>query len=133
IKCLLMTIQENWEWLKQPCQGNSLNRLKREDQTIIFDFNSMTLEHIYPYSALHEDKDMDMEKLKNNIGNIVLLDPTRNNKNDNKPFIDKKNSFENTGIGIHSWIYEQKEWTEESVKKLTETYVDAAVKVFSFS
>lgn len=73
---------------------------------------------------------MDMEKLKNNIGNIVLLDPTRNNKNDNKPFIDKKNSFENTGIGIHSWIYEQKEWTEESVKKLTETYVDAAVKVF---
>ncbi|EPK8488622.1 DUF262 domain-containing protein, partial [Klebsiella pneumoniae] len=72
IKCLLMTIQENWEWLNQPCQGNSLNRLKREDQSVIFDFNSMTLEHIYPYSAHQEDKDVDMEKLKNNIGNIVL-------------------------------------------------------------
>ena len=133
IKCLLMTIQENWEWLIQPCQGNSLNRLKREDQTVIFDFNSMTLEHIYPYSAHQEDKNMDMEKIKNNIGNIVLLDPSRNNKNDNKSFINKKDTFKNTGIGIHSWIYEQEKWTEESVKKLTDMYVEAAIKVFSFS
>ncbi|MEN4573835.1 DUF262 domain-containing HNH endonuclease family protein [Pantoea agglomerans] len=133
IKCLLMTIQENWSWLKQPCQGNSLNRLKKEDKTVIFDFNSMTLEHMYPYSAHQEDKVLDMEKIKNNIGNIVLLDPVRNQKNDNKSFVDKKSSFENTGIGIHSWIYEQNNWTEDSVKKLTEIYVDAANKVFSFS
>lgn len=133
IKCLLMTIQENWEWLNQPCQGNSLNRLKREDQSVIFDFNSMTLEHIYPYSAHQEDKDVDMEKLKNNIGNIVLLDPSRNNKNDNKPFKDKKSTFNNTGIGVHSWIHEQTDWTENSIKKLTDIYVDAAIKVFSFS
>lgn len=133
IKCLLMTIQENWEWLKQPCQGNSLNRLKREDQSVIFDFNSMTLEHIYPYSASLADKDMEMEKTKNNIGNIVLLDPSRNQKNENKPFKNKRESFENTGIGIHSWISEQTEWTEESIKKLTDIYVDAAAKIFSFS
>ncbi|EPN9527764.1 DUF262 domain-containing protein [Cronobacter malonaticus] len=133
IKCLLMTIQENWNWLQQPCQGNSLNRLKREDQTVIFDFNSMTLEHIYPYSALKEDKDLEMEKIKNSIGNIVILDPSRNQKNENKSFVNKKNTFENTGIGIHSWIYEQQEWTEDSVKKLTDLYVDAAIKTFSFS
>lgn len=100
---------------------------------MIFDFNSMTLEHIYPYSAHQEDKNMDMEKIKNNIGNIVLLDPSRNNKNDNKSFINKKDTFKNTGIGIHSWIYEQEKWTEESVKKLTDMYVEAAIKVFSFS
>ncbi|WP_049294604.1 DUF262 domain-containing protein [Franconibacter helveticus] len=133
IKCLLMTIQENWGWLNQPCKGNSLNRLKREDQSVIFDFNSMTLEHIYPYSALQVDKDINMEKVKNNIGNIVLLDPSRNQKNENNSFNYKKTAFENTGIGIHLWISEQAEWTEECVKKLTDIYVDAATKVFSFA
>jgi len=133
VKCLLMTIQENWAWLNLPCRGNSLNRLKREDQTVIFDFNSMTLEHIYPNSAKLEHKNMDMEKVKNNIGNIVLLDPSRNHKNDNKPFSSKKSEFENTGIGIHSWVCAQEDWTEQSVKDLTDIYVDAAKKVFSFS
>ena len=133
IKCLLMTVQENWDWLNQPCHGSSLNRLKKEDQSVIFDFNSMTLEHIYPYSALPVDRDIEMEKVKNSIGNIVLLDPSRNQKNDNKPFKNKKITFENTGIGIHSWIREQTEWTEDTVKQLTDIYVDAARKVFSFS
>lgn len=133
IKCLLMTIQENWEWLMQPCQGSSLNRLKKEDQSVIFDFNSMTLEHIYPYSAHQEEKDPEMEKIKNSIGNIVFLDPARNHKNDNKSFVNKRDIFKNTGIGIHSMIYEQEKWTEESIKKLTDIYVDAAIKVFSFS
>lgn len=133
LKCLLMTIQENWEWLNLPCQGNSLNRLKREDQSVIYDFNSMTLEHIYPYSASLVDRDAEMEKVKNSIGNIALLDPSRNHKNDNKSFINKIDTFENTGIGIHSWISEQKNWTEETVKNLTDIYVNAAVKIFSFS
>lgn len=128
-----MTIQENWEWLNLSCRGSSLNRLRKEDQSVIYDFNSMTLEHIYPYSASLSDKDVEMEKIKNNIGNIVLLDPSRNQKNDNKSFQNKRDTFENTGIGIHSWISEQKEWTEESIKKLTDSYVDAAVKIFSFS
>uniref|UniRef100_UPI00131A218F GmrSD restriction endonuclease domain-containing protein n=1 Tax=Cronobacter sakazakii TaxID=28141 RepID=UPI00131A218F len=76
---------------------------------------------------------LEMEKIKNSIGNIVILDPSRNQKNENKSFVNKKNTFENTGIGIHSWIYEQQEWTEDSVKKLTDLYVDAAIKTFSFS
>ncbi|MDY0887519.1 DUF262 domain-containing protein [Kosakonia sp. CFBP8986] len=133
LKCFLLTIQENWEWLSLPCQGSSLNRLKKEDHNLVYDFNSMTLEHIYPYSAAPQDKNIDMEKIKNSIGNIVLLDPGRNNKNENKMFSDKRNNFENTGIGMHSFIHSRNCWDEGSIRDLADRYVELAVKVFSFN
>ncbi|MBD2792565.1 DUF262 domain-containing protein [Xenorhabdus szentirmaii] len=132
IKCLLISIQENWSWLMQPCQGTSQNRLKKEDESIFYDFNNTTLEHLYPYSSSGENKSLEMEKIKNTIGNIVILDPGRNSRNENKPFNEKKDSFANTGIGIHSLIVDKDDWTELDIKELTEKYIEYAVKVFSF-
>ncbi|MDE9538558.1 DUF262 domain-containing protein [Xenorhabdus bovienii] len=132
IKCLLITIQENWSWLMLPCQGTSENRLRREENSIIYDFNNTTLEHLYPYSAPSEYKSPETEKIKNTIGNIVILDPGRNARNENKLFNKKKDIFINTGIGIHSFIVDKDDWNESNIIELTDKYIDYAVKVFSF-
>ncbi|VFS56738.1 Protein of uncharacterised function (DUF1524) [Leminorella grimontii] len=132
IKCLLITIQENWIWLELPNQGSSKNRLKKEDKSVSYDFNNMTLEHIYPHSISEGNKKPEIEKLKNTIGNIVILDPNKNSQNSNKDFKDKKDSFLNTGIGIHKWISNKDDWTENDIKELTEKYIEYAIKVFSF-
>lgn len=131
LKCLLVTIEENWQWLNS---GNIScdSRLRLEDKTRVFDFNNTTLEHLYPYHAEKDERVEVLEKIKNNIGNIVLLDITRNTKNDDKSFTQKKDNFINTGIGIHQYLLENEEWNEESINRLTEIYIDSACKTFSF-
>ncbi|EFS6056999.1 HNH endonuclease, partial [Salmonella enterica subsp. enterica serovar Ohio] len=78
------------------------------------------------------EREENVEKIKNTIGNIVILDMTRNTKNDDKSFSQKKDNFINTGIGIHQYILEKTEWNEQDINELTERYIGYACKVFSF-
>ncbi|WP_145031427.1 DUF262 domain-containing protein [Pantoea ananatis] len=131
LKCLLITIEENWQWL---CSENLTcsNRLQLEDKTRIFDFNNTCLEHLYPENAGKNFRDENMEKIKNSIGNIVIADGARSIGGDDKPFFEKRKIFINTGIGSHKCIIEKKEWTVDNIKSLTEKYIEYACKVFSF-
>ncbi|EBW5024599.1 DUF1524 domain-containing protein, partial [Salmonella enterica subsp. enterica serovar Derby] len=131
LKCLLVTIEENWQWLNSGSTSCE-SRLKLEDKTRVFDFNNTTLEHLYPYSVGENEREENVEKIKNTIGNIVILDMTRNTKNDDKSFSQKKDNFINTGIGIHQYILEKTEWNEQDINELTERYIGYACKVFSF-
>lgn len=133
LKYLLITLEENWQWLNSGASGLSQNRRKREDRSRIFDFNQTTLEHLYPYSAKPQDIKKELEPLKNTLGNIVLLDINRNQKNDDKSFVDKKESFTNTGIGIHSNLLSKNDWTEQDVNDLVQKYIDFSLRVFSFN
>jgi len=132
IKCLLITIQENWQWLMDSNHSSPANRLRREDRSVVFEFNNTTLEHISPYSSTSNSDNSDVDKLKNSIGNLVILDVNRNSKNDNKSFSAKKEFFKNTGIGIHEKLLSYDEWQESSIHDLQSKYIDYSLKVFSF-
>lgn len=132
IKYLLVTLQENWTWLKAQPERPVKNRLILEEKTKVFDFNNTTIEHLYPYSAKPDDVNMDMEPIKNRLGNLALLDINNNAKNDNKAFIDKKVSFQNTGIGAHDMISKEQVWSKIEFEKLEDEYLTASLRVFSF-
>lgn len=132
LKYLLITLEENWQWINNGCMGTSKKRIKMEDRSRIFDFSQTTLEHIYPHSAKDKDRRDELEHIKNSIGNLVLLDMSRNGKNDDKPFIEKKENFINTGFGIHAYLLSKDDWTKSELDELTEMYINYCCKVFSF-
>lgn len=132
IKYLLVTLQENWKWFKALPERPVSSRLALEEKTTVFDFNNTTIEHLYPYSAKQVDIDLDMEAVKNKIGNLALLDINNNEKNDNKKFIDKINSFKNTGIGVHEMLINEQIWSLAEFEKLQDEYIKASLRVFSF-
>lgn len=132
LKYLLITLEENWQWVNSGGIGSRKNRIKKEDRSRIFEFSQTTLEHLYPYNAKEGDRNNVLETMKNHIGNIALLDINRNAKNDNKSFSGKKENFKNTGIGIHKHLLTKKDWTKEEIDELTELYINYSCKVFSF-
>ncbi|PME55963.1 DUF262 domain-containing protein [Vibrio lentus] len=132
LKYLLITLQENWAWVTDGYKTGPENRLKREDITTVFDFNNTSLEHLYPYSAKPEDVSEDMEAIKNSVGNLVLLDLDRNRSNDNKIFEEKRDAFDNTGIGVHKLVFDSESWGNEEAKVLEEKYLECAKRVFCF-
>ena len=132
IKYLMITIQENWRWVTSPVVKGVSERLKMEDRSVVFDFNNTSIEHLYPYSARERDLNEEMEKLKNRIGNLTILDPNKNSSNADKPFPEKKANFANSGIGVHDFIMKYDEWGEDEVAALESEYIDKAIRVFSF-
>lgn len=132
LKYLMVTIQENWRWLTNVPELGVRRRLGLEDKTVVFDFKNTTIEHLYPYSAKEEDRDPEMEDLKNRIGNLVILDINTNASNKDKIFEDKLDGFRNTGIGIHEFILEHVQWSSEEVELLRGKYTDLCIKAFSF-
>ncbi|MCW8107121.1 DUF262 domain-containing HNH endonuclease family protein [Alteromonas ponticola] len=132
IKYLLVTLQENWMWATSTPPKPIKKMLAMEDKSIVFDFNNTTIEHIYPYSARKDDVIEEMESVKNQIGNLALLDINRNRSNADKPFREKKDKFDNTGIGIHSKIVEKEQWSKGEFEELKSRYIELMIKVFSF-
>lgn len=132
IKYLLVTIQENWDWLTNEPELSIRRRLEMENRSVVFDFNNTTIEHLYPYSAREHDRVDSLEDKKNRIGNLVMLDLNRNRSNGDRVFADKKGNFDNSGIGIHSFILAQESWDNEAMDSLMEKYLTYSVKAFSF-
>ncbi|MCQ8880706.1 DUF262 domain-containing HNH endonuclease family protein [Pseudoalteromonas shioyasakiensis] len=132
LKYLMVTIQENWRWLTNEPELGIRRRLGLEDKTVVFDFKNTSIEHLYPYSAKEEDRDPEMEELKNRIGNLVILNINTNASNKDKIFEDKLDGFRNSGIGVHEFILEHEQWSTVEVELLRGRYIDLCIKAFSF-
>ncbi len=132
IKYLMVTIQENWDWLTAPNELSIRRRFNMEDKTVVFDFNNTTIEHLYPYSAREGESSDEMEELKNRIGNLVILDINTNSSNADLPFAEKKDNFINSGIGIHEMLADPDTWETEQYELLKERYIELSLRAFSF-
>jgi len=132
LKYLMVTIQENWNWLTNNPALGIRRRLEMEDKTVVFDFKNTTIEHLYPYSAKEEDRDADLEEVKNRIGNLVILDVNTNASNKDKKFEDKLEGFRNSGIGIHELILQHDSWDTDKVESLHNQYIALCIRAFSF-
>lgn len=132
IKYLLVTIQENWDWVSSTPELSIRRRLEMENRSTVFDFNNTTLEHLYPYSARAADIEELLEDKKNKIGNLVMLDLNTNRSNGDKTYQQKLSNFDNTGIGIHQFVLTNTDWDGTSMESLTNKYIEYSIKAFSF-
>lgn len=132
IKYLLVAVEENWNWISSGAKGGIKRRQKLEDKSRVFDYNTTTLEHLYPYSARPEDIDEECEPIKNSIGNLVLLDQVKNQRHDNKSFIEKKDSFVETSVATHSLLVGKRDWKKDDIENLLDDYIRWSKLIFRF-
>ncbi|MDO4925609.1 MAG: DUF262 domain-containing HNH endonuclease family protein [Turicibacter sp.] len=93
--------------------------------------DNITIEHIYPQSAVC--KCDTMEEVKHKIGNLTLLALDENIANSNKLFEDKKDGYKNEQIHITRMLTEYNEWNIANYKKQTDFYINIACKVYNLA
>jgi hypothetical protein len=131
LKCLLVTLEENWNWFANSCRGGVVGRLKQEDHARPFDLESTTIEHLYPQRAKQADVDMTLEPVKHGIGNLTILDPNTNIADRNLPFVKKRTSLEKSNCLMTREVSEFQQWKLTDVEAWGRRLVEAAIRVFA--
>jgi hypothetical protein len=126
IRYLLITLEDYAAWYEEGAQGMP----KCKDKTRVFDSSNTTLEHLYPQSAESKDKDLALEEVKHDLGNLTIFGPGDNDKLANKPFADKKKALESSSLKLNREIGKLSSWTRKDVAARTEMLSKMAVRVF---
>ena len=126
IKYMLITLEDYYRWYEKGASGSP----KCQDKGRVFDFPNTTFEHVYPRSAKAENKDSQLEMVKDTIGNLTILGPEDNDKLANQSFDEKSKLFEKSSLTSNRKISEQQVWTSDIVEQRTENLADMALKVF---
>lgn len=126
IRYLLAALDEYFPWLEKGAQGAPTCK----DKTRVLDYESMTLEHVYPESAQEAEQDAKLERVKGTIGNLAILSQDENLELGNKPFSEKRKSLRSSSFRLNREIGQHKRWTDKSVGRRTDFLVEMALKVF---
>ena len=122
----ITTLEDYTKWYKDGANGVP----KCKDKMRVFDRQNTTIEHIYPKSADVKNVDKNLEKVKNDLGNLTILGPEDNNAAGNKSFADKRTFFEASSLRMNKDISKNIDWTADIVKQRTDKLVSMALKVF---
>ena len=93
-------------------------------QTI--DYSTMTIEHLVPQSKIGQDGFT--EQTVGQIGNLILVSSSGNNKLGNKSFTEKKKVLMGTGFPLPAEIAAADEWGVEQIIKRTNNMASEAYK-----
>ena len=91
---------------------------KKNNLNTSIDYDSLTIEHIYPENPSSVTK-LD-DELVGLLGNLILADHNLNEKLGTKTFKEKKNILEKAGVFIDDEIKNAKKWEEEEIFERTE-------------
>ena len=113
-----------------------LVKIEKKEFHTDLDLNSdlYTIEHIIPenineWDNLPEDE---IERCVYRIGNLTLLEENLNKKADQKPYIEKKEIFNESKVNITKQIpSEFKNWNEESISKRQRKFARVAKSIWS--
>ncbi|MBN2572035.1 MAG: DUF262 domain-containing protein [Ignavibacteriales bacterium] len=101
---------------------NKIHKYQSRNDGILVNYNLMTMEHIASQnSGLYKDFG---DKLIGQIGNLLLIDETQNNKLDNKPYSEKKRIYLKTKIMLDDFIENNSDWTKEIIQERTDYYAE---------
>lgn len=127
IKYLLLQFEENFSWLKS--NDRSLkNRDKLLDKSHVLDFPMVSIEHIYPQKS--KSGNAELERLKNRVENLTLLDRNINSQLGNKPFHEKRLSFKESKFKINNEIANFESWNEQSLLERKRIMLDSVIDLF---
>lgn len=127
IKYFLITIEHYMRWYIGGATGAPICM----DKTRIYDFISTTIEHIYPRNAQPANVDLNVEPLKNSLGNLTFMGPGDNGLGGNENFAFKKPLFQASSVNINQEIGKKTQWTIIEVNAWLNELKTIAVKVFN--
>ncbi len=126
IRYFLITIEDYSKWVESGAAGVP----KCKDKTRVFDFNTTTIEHVYPRQPSEDDKNDDLESVKHVLGNLTILSPEENEDLKNKPPEKKLEAFAHSSVKLNREIAENDEWTKTIVEQRTNHLAGKALKIF---
>jgi hypothetical protein len=89
------------------------------------------VEHIYPQNPEEEDRDVELDELVHNIGNLTILDPADNTDLGNSPFAVKAEHFSNSRLQINQEIADNYDaWNADSVRNRAESLAQLTADIF---
>ncbi|KPZ67780.1 hypothetical protein AN394_03470 [Pseudoalteromonas sp. P1-26] len=131
LRYLLLGIEDSWRWFQNGMKEGASGREKNIDYSAVYEFSSITLEHIYPQNA--KTANIEMEQDLNKIGNITLLDPQLNSSLGNISYEEKYKFLVNDSKVLLNKAFENYPvWNRESLSNRTEDLLSAAKVIFSF-
>ena len=126
IRYFFVTMEDYCKWYEDGAQGVP----KCKDKKRILDMNNLTVEHIYPQSPFAEDKNDDLENVKDTLGNLTILSPECNDALANKPIAEKLKRFSKSDLKLNRNIASAGEWSTATVEQRTKNLAVTALKVF---
>ena len=126
IRYLVITLEDYAKWYEDGANGVP----RCHDKNRVFDFSNTTLEHIYPRSAKDSDKNKDLEKVKDALGNLTVFGPNDNNAAANKSFAEKRQILKGSNLKLNREISAYNLWTADQVKQRADGLIAMALKVF---
>lgn len=90
----------------------------------------LSLEHIYPQKAKKYTEQLQNPDLIYSIGNMMILSPSWNSKNSNKPFIEKLELYKEDSIDrlkSSKYVLKQTEWLDNQIEENAE-YILGLIK-----
>lgn len=128
LKYFLMTAEYYFPWFRNGAIGNA----KVVDKSRVYDFSSMSIEHVYPQNAQGAVYDTSIEPHKNTLGNLTILDPGQNVSGNNASFSSKQRIFNSSSISITKEIATNSTWGIPEIMDNKNFLLEIASKIFSF-
>lgn len=126
IRYFFITLEDYYAWYDTGAQGQP----KCKDKSRVFDYTTMTLEHIYPQNAEAADKETSLEDIKHTVGNLTVFGPGDNDALGNKPFSAKKNTLKKSNLRLNREVGSNSKWTAGVVNTRSQDLAKMAVKIF---
>ncbi|AMG31161.1 DUF262 domain-containing protein [Grimontia hollisae] len=131
LRYLLLGLEDSWLWYKSGMKEGVKGREGMFDYSLIFDFSSATVEHIYPQCP--DVKDVNLEPLLNKLGNLTILGPKHNEELGNLPYSEKAKIYvSDTKLKINKEFENYPVWNKESLLERREELMNAACCIFNF-
>lgn len=126
LKYFLITIEDYRRWALESGQGKP----KTFDDTKVFDFSRITIEHIYPRNARDNDQNATLEDCKNRFGNLSFWSSHDNTRAGNRPFLEKKDRYNKSNVGLNKDLGQLNEWTPEKFNAREKELIELSKKIF---
>jgi len=123
IRYFLMTLDDHYRWYSTGASHNP-----RPDKTRVYDFDELSVEHIYAQSA--QVRVAELEPLIDDIGNLTFWAPDDNRSATNSAFSQKKVKYLESSIHLTREISQISEWTVEELDRRRNRLIDMGKKVF---
>ncbi|MCC3154615.1 DUF262 domain-containing HNH endonuclease family protein [Hymenobacter sp. BT770] len=127
LKYFLITLEHYRRWYTDGKHGGPICK----DKTRNYDFTGSTIEHIYPRNAPPAGKDLNLEPLKNRLGNLTFMGQADNGKGGNGNFASKKQIFAASSVTMNKEIAQKAQWSAAEVMARANELNDMACAVFN--
>jgi hypothetical protein len=126
VKYFLITLEDYLRWYRNGAVGEPVC----SDKSRVFMFADTTIEHIYPKNASSSVLDLNMEDLKQTIGNLTILGANDNQTIGNDDFLAKRPIFAQSSAILTQELAQKTQWSRNEILTRTAELKEIATKVF---